>query len=156
VKKIDGRKYVDPEYVQVRKENIPEAESYANERCGKERPEEKTAEQWATEWNRIFHEKMDELVRAVYQSAASEWIVGSESCRKYLHQGSWETARRWCKRYNAPLRRWVDGRPVFLKKEIDDWLITTGNVIMEDERRKYGKTNKIPGKQKEVAPDGVV
>jgi len=143
LEKCNGKKYVDPAYVKVREENIPEAEKYANEKCGTNRPEEKASEQWAAEWNRVFHDKMEELVLAVYQSVGTEWIVGSEACRKYLHQGSWETARRWCKRYDAPLRRWIDGRPVFLKKEIDEWLITTGNEIMEKNRRRHGN-KKLP------------
>jgi len=145
LKKCNGKKNVDAEYVKVREENIPEAERYANEQCGANRPEEKTSEQWAAEWNRVFHDKMEELVRAIHQSVDTEWIVGSEACRQYIQQGSWETARRWCKRYNAPLRRWIDGRPVFLKKEIDAWLITTGNEIREKERMDR-EIRKIPSK----------
>ncbi|MFH1737626.1 MAG: hypothetical protein ABIH23_01370, partial [bacterium] len=50
------------------------------------------------------------------------WIIGTEACRAYLNAGSWKSAKRWVNRYGAPLRYWVDGRPVFYKSEIDAWL----------------------------------
>jgi len=58
-----------------------------------------------------------------------EWIVGSEACRIFLKKGSWKSAKRWVKKYNAPIRRWIDGRPAFLRTEINQWLISTGEEI---------------------------
>lgn len=117
-----NRVILDEDYVETRESFIPEAENYANELCGSTRPEEQTSDQWAVEWNKAFHRKMEELVRECYQTAVAEWIVGSEACRKYLKMGSWKSAKRWIKKYGAPLRYWVDGRPVFLKAEIDAFL----------------------------------
>lgn len=118
----------DPDYVDIRADFADDAETYTNKIVGKTHGL-KTSDEWAAEWNKVFFEKVDELIKSFYHQCQSEWIVGSEACRQYLKLGSWKSAKRWIKRYNAPLRRWIDGKPVFLKSEIDEWLIKTGNDI---------------------------
>lgn len=118
---------MDNDYIDLRESLIPEAEKTANKKCGKTRGK-KTSEEWCEEWNKAFHAEMERLVQIFYSACAAEWIVGSEECRQYLKAGSWKSAKRWIKRYNAPLRYWIDGRPVFLKREIDEWLIKSGDI----------------------------
>ena len=100
---------------------IPAAEAKADKKCGATRGT-RPAEEWSDAWNKEFHTQMEKLVRKCMADCAMGWIIGPEACRKYLNAGSWKTARRWIKRYKAPLRYWVDGRPVFYKVEIDEWL----------------------------------
>ena len=111
----------DQGYIEMRESLIDAAEKKANKTCGKTRGKKKS-EVWADAWNKEFHGQMEKLVRAFLGDCSAEWIIGSEACRQYLNVGSWDTARRWIKRYKAPLRHWIDGRPVFLKREIDEWL----------------------------------
>ena len=112
---------INKEYIEMREGFIPEAEETANKTHGPVRGD-KPAEEWADAWNTEFHKQMERLVRKCIADCAMGWIVGTEACRVYLHAGSWRAARRWAKRYGAPLRYWVDGRPVFYKAEIDAWL----------------------------------
>lgn len=112
---------INKEYIEMREGLIPVAETKVNKKCGVVRGE-KPAEEWADEWNAEFHKQMEKLVAKFLADSAMGWIVGVEACRKYINAGSWKSAKRWIKRYNAPLRYWVDGRPVFNKAEIDAWL----------------------------------
>jgi hypothetical protein len=114
----------DKDYIKMREALIPEAEMKANERCGETRGR-KSSEVWAAEWNYEFHGQMEKLVKDFLADCTMGWIVGADACRKYINAGSWKSAKRWIKRYNAPLRYWVDGRPVFYKSEIDEWLKKT-------------------------------
>lgn len=122
------RKYVmsppqffDGGYINLRNSFVDDAENHANKTCGKTHGKNKNDE-WAAAWNLAFHTKMGELVAGFYREAADQWIIGSDACRAYLNMGSWSSARRWVHSYGAPLRHWVDGRPVFLKSEIDKFL----------------------------------
>lgn len=40
------------------------AERYANEKCGRKCPVGESREEWAAEWNAVFHSKMNKLVKA--------------------------------------------------------------------------------------------
>lgn len=110
-------KKTNTDYIELREGLIPDAVKYANKQCGRTNGK-KSRDQWCDEWNFAFHSKMEELV----QTALDQWIIGSDSCRAYLNIGSWKSAKRWIARYKAPLRYWIDGRPVFLKSEIDLFL----------------------------------
>ena len=112
------------DYIETRNNFIPQAEKFANEKCGKTHGKKENII-WGSEWNLAFFAKMDELVKKFYQDAADQWIIGSDNCRSYLNMGSWKTAKRWIQRHKAPLHYWIDGRPVFLKSEIDNWLKNT-------------------------------
>ena len=120
----------DHDYIEMREGLIPAAEKMANKKFGATRGDRKT-EQWANDWNKEFHAQMERLVRKWLEDCSTGWIIGAEACRKYINAGSWKSAKRWIKRYNAPLRHWVDGRPVFQKKEIDDWLKRHGDTIVD-------------------------
>lgn len=69
-----------------------------------------------------------------------EWIVGSKAITAYLQKGCWKTTKAWIKRYNAPMRRLIDDRPAFLRKELSLWLENTSNQMVVFE-------NNIPRKQ---------
>ena len=112
---------VDQNYIDMREGLIPVAEKKANKKFGTTRGDRK-AEQWANDWNKEFHAQMERLVKKCQADCEMGWIIGTEACRKYINAGSWKSAKRWIKRYKAPLRYWVDGRPVFYKAEIDEWL----------------------------------
>jgi len=112
---------IDNSYIEARESLIYEAEKHANKECGKSHGK-RTAEQWARDWNMIFHSEMERLVAKFFSDCKTEWIIGSDACRSYIGFGSWKGAKIWIKKHNAPLRYWIDGRPVFLKKEIDEWL----------------------------------
>jgi|GEM_PF-6496945 len=115
-------------YKELRDELIPAAVKHANRKCGSSAGKKK-GDDWAAEWNRAFHERMNQLAREYFESLTLEWIVGADACRAYLRMASWKTAKRWIKQYNAPMRRWIDGRPVFIKSELDEWLRKTGMEI---------------------------
>ena len=53
----------DKAYAAERNKLIPEAERYANKRCGKNPPKGTTAvrETWGTKWNKIFFKRMERL-----------------------------------------------------------------------------------------------
>ena len=120
----------DRDYIEMREGMIPVAEEKANKKFGATRGD-RLAEEWADDWNKEFHSQMERLVRKWLEDCSTGWIIGAEACRKYINAGSWKSAKRWIKRYNAPLRHWVDGRPVFQKKEIDDWLKRHGDTIVD-------------------------
>lgn len=61
----------------------------------------------------------------------SDWIVGAQECTKLLRKSSWKSAKRWIKKYNAPLRRWIDGKPAFLRSEFNQWLLETGEEVQK-------------------------
>jgi nicotinic acid mononucleotide adenylyltransferase len=64
-----------------------------------------------------------------HEDVNHEWIIGGDAIAAFLKKGCWKTAKRWIKKYNAPLRRWIDNRPAFLRSEINAWLINTGEEI---------------------------
>lgn len=60
-----------------------------------------------------------------------DWIVGRVAIMKFLKKGSWRSVLRWVRKYKPPLRRWIDGKPAFLRAEINEWLIRTGEEVQE-------------------------
>ena len=120
----------DRDYIEMREGMIPVAEDKANKKFGTTRGD-RHAEEWADDWNKEFHMQMERLVRKWLEDCSTGWIIGAEACRRYINAGSWKSAKRWIKRYNAPLRYWVDGRPVFQKKEIDDWLKINSEAVAD-------------------------
>lgn len=63
-----------------------------------------------------------------------DWIVGREEIIKFLGKKTWQSARRWIKRYKPPERRTIDNRPAFYAPEFNEWMIRTGNEIMKQEK----------------------
>jgi len=121
-----GQKEIDEDhgksdYVLMREGFIDTAEKIANKHHGKTHGK-KNSEKWAAEWNHTFHFFMEKMIKEFLAACSNEWIVGAESCRAYLNKGSWKVTKAWIKRYKAPLRYWPDGRPVFIKSEIDEFL----------------------------------
>lgn len=124
---------VNKDYIEMREGVIPEAEAKADKKCGATRGT-RQAEEWSDAWNKEFHTQMEKLVRKCMADCSMGWIIGTEACRAYLNAGSWKTAKRWIKRYNAPLRYWVDGRPVFYKAEIDAWLKQQETAVADTDK----------------------
>lgn len=124
----------DENYIEMREGLVPDAEKIANKICGATRGK-RTSDDYAEAWNKVFHDTMERLVQEFYNRCNADWIVGTEECRLYIHAGSWRSARRWIKRYKAPIRYWIDARPVFIKREIDEWLAKTGRRFQEEREK---------------------